>query len=169
MAADKTEDGEVEETVAAALDQDFYLRSNPELEAAGVDPVKHYIAEGHDAGLWPTPEFDTRFYLSRSPDVAAAGMNGFFHYLRWGRVEGRAPNAAAVEAAAEPTTAAERLVRPHVDEAFYFAQRPEIGATHVAAYKHYLHFGWHAALDPNPEFSTRFYRPTPYDTDAHEN
>jgi glycosyltransferase involved in cell wall biosynthesis len=169
MIAETMEEGDVEETVAAGLDQDFYLRAHPELEAAGVDPVKHYLAEGHGQGLWPTADFDSGFYLSRSPDVAGAGLNGFFHYLRWGRVEGRAPNAGALEAAAEPGNGAERLIRPHVDEAFYFEARPDIGATHVAAYKHYLHFGWHGDLDPSPDFSTRFYRSTPYDTDAHEN
>lgn len=167
--AETNEDGEVEETVAAALDPDFYLRTYPELAAEGVDPVKHYIAHGHDAGLNPTPGFDTRFYLSRSPDVVQAGMNGFFHYLRWGRVEGRAPNPEAVEAAARPTSAAERLVAPHVDPNFYRARQPEAARTHVDPAKHYLHFGWHAGLDPSADFSTAFYRATPYETDGHEN
>jgi glycosyltransferase involved in cell wall biosynthesis len=164
-----TENGEVEETIGAALDQDFYLRSHPELEAAGVDALRHYIDQGHDAGFWPTAEFDTGFYLSRSPDVAEAGMNAFFHYLKWGRVEGRAPNALALEDAARPSSAPERLVAPHVDPTFYFEQNPEIGRTHVDAAKHYLHFGWHAGLDPSPGFSTRFYRAPGYETDAHEN
>jgi glycosyltransferase involved in cell wall biosynthesis len=161
------EDGEVEETIAAAIDQDFYRAQAPDLDE--VDPVKHYVAQGHAAGLKPAPDFDTAFYLSRSPDVRDAGMNGFFHYLRWGRIEGRAPSPEAIAQAEEPTSAPERLLRSAVDPDFYARSYPEIARTYVVPYKHYLHFGWHAGLDPSAEFSTRFYRSRPYDTDAHEN
>jgi glycosyltransferase involved in cell wall biosynthesis len=56
-----------------------------------------------------------------------------------------------------------------VDPGFYADRYSDIAATHVAPYKHYLHFGWHAGLDPSAEFSTAWYRSSSYDTDAHEN
>ena len=162
------ERGEVEAAVAAALDEDFYRRTHPELPPEA-DVVRHYLTIGHEAGWRPTPDFDTAWYLSRNPDVAEAGLNAFYHWLRWGRVEGRAPNAAAVEEAARPVNAAERLIAPHVDGAFYRGQSEAVARTPVNPAKHYLHFGWHAGLDPSPAFSTRFYRASPYETDAHEN
>jgi hypothetical protein len=71
------------------FDAKFYLESNPDVAAIGVDPVWHYVMWGAAEGRDPHPEFDTSLYLESNPDVAAAGINPLVHYLQRGATEGR--------------------------------------------------------------------------------
>jgi hypothetical protein len=71
------------------FDAGFYLRHNPDVAAAGRDPVRHYLKWGAAEGRQPGPFFDSRWYLRKNPDVASAGVNPLVHYLRHGRREGR--------------------------------------------------------------------------------
>ena len=70
----------------------FYLAHNPDVAAAGGEPLAHYLAVGAAKGSNPHPLFDTVFYLEKNPDVAAAGMNPLEHYLTFGGLEGRDPH-----------------------------------------------------------------------------
>ncbi|MDB5419388.1 MAG: hypothetical protein JWP50_2807, partial [Phenylobacterium sp.] len=77
--------------VAKAFDAAFYLGTNPDIGAAGVDPLAHFLVTGWREGRDPSPRFSVRDYLETYPDIAQAGINPFVHYLRTGRIEGRAP------------------------------------------------------------------------------
>ena len=71
------------------FDRDFYLRTYHDVAQSGADPVRHYIAHGHNEGRDPTADFSTRAYLMRYPDVTNSGVNAFYHYLKFGRAEKR--------------------------------------------------------------------------------
>lgn len=75
--------------VAREFDRDFYLRANPDVMAAGVDPLDHFLEFGWREMRDPTPDFSTAYYLHRYADVRNAGLNPFYHYLRVGRRLGR--------------------------------------------------------------------------------
>lgn len=81
-------------TVIRALrpefDAAYYLERYPDVAAAGLDPVEHYVTYGTEEGRDPSPDFSTRYYLESNPDVRAAGVNPFYHYVVTGREEGRA-------------------------------------------------------------------------------
>jgi len=77
------------------FDVAWYLASNPDVAAAGIDPAEHYLRHGAYEGRDPSPRFASRHYLDTYPDVAAVGMNPLVHYLRHGRAEGRTTAAAA--------------------------------------------------------------------------
>lgn len=82
--------GDLELVRAADLfDARWYLDANPDVAAAGMDPVLHYVLHGGQEGRDPGPRFASRRYLETYPDVATAGMNPLVHYLRYGRAEGR--------------------------------------------------------------------------------
>jgi len=55
------------------FDAAWYLERHPDVSAAGIDPIKHYLRTGAAEGRDPNPDFDTRWYLAQNPDVAAAG------------------------------------------------------------------------------------------------
>lgn len=74
---------------SAFFDGEFYLKANPDVAAAGVDPAAHYILRSGLEGRDPGPCFSTREYLDQNPDVAAAGTNALVHYELWGPSEGR--------------------------------------------------------------------------------
>jgi len=77
--------------VAEAFDAPFYLSANPDVAAAGHDPVEHFLSSGWMEGRDPSPAFSVSEYLEAYPDIAAARVNPFVHYLHTGRAEGRSP------------------------------------------------------------------------------
>lgn len=76
--------------VASEFDAAFYSAVNPDVAAAGMDPLRHFLITGWLEGRDPTARFSVRDYLDLHPDVAAAGLNPFVHYVMAGREEGRA-------------------------------------------------------------------------------
>lgn len=88
-----------------------YLQAYPDVAAAGMNPLLHYLQYGRDegrrrfpAGDGPSPLdeaiqalsgtalFDGEDYLDAYPDVRASGMDPLLHYLEHGAGEGRSPN-----------------------------------------------------------------------------
>jgi glycosyltransferase involved in cell wall biosynthesis len=82
-----------ERTTARDFDEFFdaghYALHYPDVEAAGISLVWHYLLMGFRNGCNPSPLFDTDYYVGTYPDVVAAGVNPLIHYLKWGRAEGR--------------------------------------------------------------------------------
>jgi hypothetical protein len=71
------------------FDAGFYLTANPDVLAAGVDPLAHFRQSGWHEGRSPDLVFDTSGYLAAYPDVAAAGVDPLEHYLHHGIQESR--------------------------------------------------------------------------------
>lgn len=80
------------EAVRPHFDAAFYVKSNPDVAAARVDPLDHFMLNGWREGRDPTADFDVRHYLITNVDVDAAGINPFYHYIVAGKDEGRTPS-----------------------------------------------------------------------------
>lgn len=96
-------------TTGAALGHDpspefsttFYLTANPDIVAAKMNPLWHYVIAGRAEGRLPRrdPEsecrdlFDAKYYLETYPDIAAAGVDPYKHFANHGWTEGRNPAA----------------------------------------------------------------------------
>jgi hypothetical protein len=63
------------------FDREFYLRTNPDVAAAGVDPLRHYLTHGAAEQRQPHPLFDPAHYLACSP-AARSAENPLLHFLR---------------------------------------------------------------------------------------
>lgn len=85
------------------FDREWYLKNNPDVAEAGIDPVRHYLLYGGIEGRAPGPKFDSEWYLAQNPDVAEAVENPLLHFIEHGRREGRKSNASF-----EPSSHAER-------------------------------------------------------------
>jgi hypothetical protein len=84
--------GEDEDRIAlirTEFSESYYLSTNPDVAAAGIDPAEHYYHSGWREGRNPNSAFDTRYYLEANDDVLKAGLNPFWHYLVAGRKEER--------------------------------------------------------------------------------
>lgn len=98
------ETGEAE--LPDGFDPEVYLKLNPDLVAAGVDPTTHYLEYGrHEGRVYSLPAkelnqveigasevpegFDPEVYLKLNPDLRAAGVDPTTHYLEHGRREER--------------------------------------------------------------------------------
>jgi len=73
------------------FDTAYYLATNPDVEASGIDPLDHFLSTGWREGRDPNPFFSTSDYLEAYGDVATAAINPFVHYINAGRIEGRKP------------------------------------------------------------------------------
>ncbi|MCU0485450.1 MAG: glycosyltransferase [Anaerolineales bacterium] len=71
------------------FDQDWYLENYPDVAAAKIDPVRHYLLYGGFEGRDPGPDFSSSHYLNTYPDVLDSGINPLIHYLRFGSREAR--------------------------------------------------------------------------------
>lgn len=87
------EDADAAELAASGLFlADWYRQNNPDVTAAELDPVVHFLRHGAAEGRRPNPWFDPAWYLASYPDVVAAEMNPLLHYIRHGDQEGRRPS-----------------------------------------------------------------------------
>jgi CDP-glycerol glycerophosphotransferase (TagB/SpsB family) len=77
---------------AGIFDLEGYLQKYPDVTAAGLDPIVHYVESGALEGRNPCEFFDSAYYLGTNPDVAAAGINPLFHFCEFGWKESRHPS-----------------------------------------------------------------------------
>ena len=169
------------------FDPAWYIAHNPDVAAAGVDPLRHYADYGWKEGRDPNAYFSTPWYLNQNPDVAAARVNPLQHYADRGWREGRDPgpgfstaayllaNPDVQAAGVDPlrhfllngraegraaTPAAPHPVGPQdplVDRAWYLAQHPDVVASGEDASAHFHRVGWRLGFNPDPWFDTTYY------------
>ena len=71
------------------FDKKWYLKTYPNVAAAKVDPVDHYLKYGWKEGKNPGPLFDVKRYYAKYPDIKDANMNPLVHYELYGKKEHR--------------------------------------------------------------------------------
>lgn len=133
------------------VDQAWYLATNPDVAAAGLDPVRHYLNHGWRENRDPRPDFSTSGYLAIHDEVARARHNPFIHHLRrGGRIASRD---------ASGMTGDDELARGQrgVQQAWYLETYPDVAAAGMDPVHHYLEHGWREGRDPRRDFSTRGY------------
>jgi GT2 family glycosyltransferase len=78
------------------FDAKWYLQMNPDVAAAGIDPLKHFIAYGEAEGRDPNPTFSTKIYREAYMQEKPATASPLKHYLEHGRKLGHDANPASV-------------------------------------------------------------------------
>lgn len=139
-----------------AFDPAFYLAFNPDVDAAGIDPLHHYLTAGWKEGRDPRPDFSTSYYLANHDTDDADPLR---HWLAKGRNRGLAtrppqdPTAASLALTPETVEA----LRAEFDAAFYLDTNPDVASAEVDPLEHYMQYGWREGRDPGRDFSTRYY------------
>jgi len=169
------------------FDPAYYLANNPDIAAAGVDPLQHYLSNGWKEGRSPNAYFNTNWYLNQNPDIRAAGLNPLQHYEDNGWKEGRDPGpnfSVSAYLAANPDVKAAGIdplqhflvngqaegraasaATPHavgaqdalVDRTWYLAQHPDVAASGEDASANYHRVGWTLGYNPDQWFDTTYY------------
>ncbi|WP_373190525.1 hypothetical protein [Halomonas sp.] len=104
------------------FDSEGYLNRNPDVAAARIDPLEHFMNYGINEGRDPNDWFDVDWYLSQNTDVANAGINPVEHYSRYGWKEGRDPSA-------------------EFDTDAYLTANPDVEAVGINPLEHWLQYG----------------------------
>lgn len=74
------------------VDQEYYLRNNPDVTQNRMGSVWHYLHHGWRKGRNPNEYFDTEWYLRANPDVVCDSINPLYHYLKYGWKSNRDPS-----------------------------------------------------------------------------
>ena len=136
---------------SALFDAEWYVRTYPDIAAAGIDPAAHYLSGGAAEGRDPGPHFSTQGYIQRYPDVAATGANPLLHYLERGINEGR-------DILPMPPTELELIATSEFfDREWYLKTYPDVAEAGADPAAHYSLSGAAEERDPGPRFCTHAY------------
>jgi GT2 family glycosyltransferase len=140
---------------SGVFDAGFYLKTNPDVASAGVNPLTHYLAYGRFEKRKASATFDPDAYLEANPEVAASGIEPFLHYVLIGRAANAPRSRAEVicrergldyETAAETTGLSQHdfeavLESGIFDPGFYLKTNPDVASAGVNPLTHYLAYG----------------------------
>jgi GT2 family glycosyltransferase/glycosyltransferase involved in cell wall biosynthesis len=91
------------------FDAEYYAQRYPDVIAAKISPLVHFLDHGVHEWREPNPYFNGTWYVAHYPDVDTAGTNPLVHYLQSGASELRNPH-------------------PRFDAAWYVEQHPDAAA-----------------------------------------
>ncbi len=131
------------------FDEAYYLKTYPDIAAAKIDPLAHYVEYGASEGRRPNREFDPKFYANEAK--LRPGGNALLHYLAFGReqgLHGRSPGADTEIAIHDSGL---------FDEAYYLRTYSDIAAAKVDPLAHYVEHGASEGRWPNADFDPGFY------------
>ncbi len=134
------------------FDSNYYLAQNPDVKAAGVDPLTHFEQHGWHEGRDPSLLFSAAQYLAANPDVRAAGVDPLLHYVQNGQGEGRMAFLPGGAAAADPLIRAD-----YYDKQLGATLVPTGTAAQQQAASSYDASGWQRGLNPDAFFDTSYY------------
>lgn len=160
--------------VSGLFDTAWFLERNPDLVAAGLNPLLHFHRHGWRESRWPNPYFDPCWYLRQYQDVAAGQIDPLLHYARWGEAEGRKPIAHfepewyRAEYGVPPAELClSHFLRhrhggrvspvPEFDPLYYVQHAPDVGKAGMDPFEHYLLVGASEGRAPSAGFHSRFY------------
>ena len=114
---------------AQLFDQKWYLARYPDVRAAGLDPLSHWLQLGWREARQPNAYFEPVFYSANNPDVTTVGPNPLLHYANSGDYDGKRPGS-------------------NFDPSWYRAVYGLPSTT--PALSHFLQDGLHRGLLPSP-------------------
>jgi len=153
---------DVEVTIRRYFDASYYFRNSGVPLSENVNPLKHYIYFGSHMNLDPCAWFNTRFYKETHRHVDFNIINPLYHYIKEGKKYGSIPNIVhpilLAQNEEERQFIVQKIIRESFDEKFYRERYSDIKNNNIEPIMHYVHFGYKEGRDPNPWFSTEYYR-----------
>jgi len=134
------------------FDSNYYLAQNPDVKAAGLDPLTHFEQYGWREGRDPSLLFSVAKYLAANPDVGAVGIDPLLHYVQYGQGEGRMAFLPGGTAGADPLIKAD-----YYDRQLGATLVPTGTAAQQQAASSYDASGWQRGLNPDAFFDTGYY------------
>ncbi|MBV8911987.1 MAG: glycoside hydrolase family 99-like domain-containing protein [Acetobacteraceae bacterium] len=159
------------------FDIPWFLQRNPDLAAAGLDPMTHFHRYGWREGRWPNAYFDPAWYVREYQDVAARDTDPLLHYVLYGEAEGRQPvphfdprwyrdaynipsNILCLQHFLQHRHEGTVSPVPEFDPQYYLQHAPDVAAAGMDPFEHYLVTGAAEGRPPSADFDPVFYRRT---------
>lgn len=133
------------------FDARWYLERYPDIAAANLDPLEHFLGHGGAEGRSPGPRFDTRWYVDAYPDVSASGLNPLVHFIRHGQGRAGSIDALSLPSGQEALDIQELQDTPLFDGSWY-AKTYRVSADPLLVARHYLLVGARKGHAPSRAF-----------------
>ncbi len=117
---------------------EYYINCNDDVDAAGIEPLCHYLKYGWKERRNPNPFFSTEYYLNCNDDVDAAEIEPLCHYLKYGWKERRNPD-------------------PFFSTEYYLNCNDDVDAAGIEPLCHFLQFGAAEGRNPSSELDLSTY------------
>ena len=148
------------------FDVDSYLAANPDVLAAGVNPLMHYVEHGRTEGRQPFAEAQQRRSLSSGEldppalaieehstlDEGAVGSSDVTVDLSDGEPELDTSSPTAIL-----TDDLREALEADFDREYYRGVHDDIERSGIDPLEHYFYTGWREGRDPSTQFSTSYY------------
>lgn len=94
-------DSQIEEEISiirasGLFDEELYLKANPDVAQANMDPIYHYVKYGYTGRDVP-PHFYTKWYVDVYEEVQKSRVNPLIHYIKYGKDLGYQPRPPILE------------------------------------------------------------------------
>jgi GT2 family glycosyltransferase len=156
------------------FDAAYYRHTNPHLTGTENELLEHYLDVGCPENLRPNPYFDACWYLDAYPDLAQGGMLPLVHYIMHGDSENRQPSPmfntlwyrATHGLSLNESALAHYLSRrcegtvsplPEFSVAYYAKQSPDVIASKIDPFEHFVSYGFREGRNPAPDFDVKWY------------
>jgi glycosyltransferase involved in cell wall biosynthesis len=154
------------------FDEDYYLKTHPDVGGATIPLLEHFYLAGTYEGRRPNPYFDPLWYMRTHGDLD--GMHPLLHYVLRGDAAGCDPGPNfqvrwfrdRYSVKPDETALAYYLrlrftqrLSPvaDFDAAYYAAANPDVLAAKVDLFEHFFRFGYKELRNPSADFDVKYY------------
>ena len=120
----------------------YYLAQNPDVAAAGLNPLAHYAANGWREGRNPSAQFSLAEYRAAYGPTQSDPLAAFL-------TNGRAAGRHAITTGPNP--------EPGFDSTYYYAHNPDVLAAGINAFQHWRTNGLAEGRMPDAYFDPKYY------------
>ncbi|MBU1567578.1 MAG: glycosyltransferase [Proteobacteria bacterium] len=158
------------------FDPIFYLETNPDVAAQGINPLTHYLHVGWREGRFPHILFDIQHYFSQFPENTGGETEPITHFLSEGWRQGKKPspyfdplvyaheNSHLDFTKTNPLShfintgcQDEKFLPPYIDRQFYCQKYPDVAESGVDPLTHYFTIGRKEQRQPSLYFDVLWY------------
>jgi glycosyltransferase involved in cell wall biosynthesis len=160
--------------LAFLFQEEYYLAANSDVAETKVSPLEHFLAAGSHEGRQPNPYFHPLWYLEQNPDIGEAGIHPLVHYVLIGDPGGRSPSRwfdtrwyrthyqvrdseLALLHYLQRRETNEYSPIPDFDVRYYCSHNPDVTASGVDPFEHFMNTGWREWRNPSPDIDLKFY------------
>ena len=129
-----------------------YLERHPDVAAAGLNPLQHYLQNGRAEGREIVRSRHAERWFAEIRPALASAPSCFDPAPRR-----KAPLKAAALAPSAASPADRQAIAPEFDAEFYLALYGDVAKAGIDPLEHFLVFGWQEGRDPNARFSVNSY------------